>query len=146
MVAVAVTIVVTGMDRHSSVGGKLRWETPLRRECEVRIRFAEEAVLHRGEPYVWIGFGFENDREEERQISIALFLHSRRARSYAMRLLKQMGVRSLPSTGDLAEDAAQLVQAIEGTSLPAALGMGRSMEQDGKWRVVQIHMPGRRGA
>ena len=89
-------VVVTGMKRHSHVEGKLRWEVPLRRECEVRTRFAEEAVLHRGEPYVWIGFGFENDREEERQISIALFLHSRRARSYAMRLLKQMGVRSAP--------------------------------------------------
>ena len=143
---VAVTIVVTGMDRHSNVEGKLRWEAPLRRECEVRTRFAEEAVLHRGEPYVWIGFGFENDREEERQISIALFLHSRRARSYAMRLLKQMGVRTLPNTGDLAEDAAQLVQAIEATPRPAALGMVRKQEQGGKWRVEQIRLPGRGGA
>ena len=79
----------------------------------MRIRYGEEAVLHQGEPYVWIGFGFSTERVGDRNISIALFLHSRTARGYAMRILKQMGLQSIPDTGDLAEDAAQIVKAIE---------------------------------
>ena len=102
--------------------------------------------MHRGEPYVWIGFGFENDREEERQISIALFLHSRRARSYAMALLKQMGCGRSRAPATSPRTRRSSCRRSRGTPLPAALGMRRSMEQDGKWRVVQIRLPGRGGA
>ena len=62
-----------------------------------------------------------------------------------MRILKQMGLQSIPDTGDLAEDAAQIVKAIEETPLPAALGMVRMLEQGGKWRVVKLRMPEREG-
>ena len=133
------------MTRHSHVEGRLRWETPFRRECEVCIRYGEEAVLHQGEPYVWIGFGFSTERVGDRNISIALFVHSRTARGYAMRILKQTGLQSIPDTGDLAEDAAQIVKAIEETPLPVALGMVRMLEQGGKWRVVKLRMPEREG-
>ena len=133
------------MGHHSDIEGSLRWVTPWRRECEVRTRYGEEAILHQGEPYVWIGFGYDNYQEEERDISIALFLHSRTARGYAMRLPKQMGVRSIPSTGDLAEEVAQLVKAIEETPTPEALGIARKLAEGGKWRVIKIRLPGRGG-
>ena len=124
--------------RHqSNIAGTLRWEKPYRRECKVKTRRGKEAILHQGEPYAWIGFGYVNEREEDRNISIALFLHSRKARSYAMRLLKQMGVRTLPDTGDLAEDAALLVQAIEEPPLPVSPRHGAEARRRGQVAGLQ---------